>query len=75
MKRAYCAHTTNPNTPESDKLPKVLHDVTVKITVIDRAYEEVVRIMSQAPDTAIREINDMSDADYLALERVNYPQI
>ena len=73
MKQAYCAHTTYPNTPETDKLPKVFHDVTVRISVIGAAYEETVRLMSQAPDTAIREVNEMNDADYLALERVRKP--
>lgn len=59
--RAVSAATTYPNTPESDKEPKVWHTVTVEFQ--DGSVRKYLHY-SQAPDTAIREVNEM-ETDYV----------
>lgn len=67
MRRAYCSHTSFPNTPETDKLPEVEHTVHVKL---DGGSEEKVRIMAREPEDAINRVNSLDDATYAALRRV-----
>jgi hypothetical protein len=67
MRHAYAAHTSYPNTPETDKLPEVDHDVTVKL---GDGREEVVRIGASDPLVAIDKVNSLDDVAYNNLRRV-----
>ena len=72
MRNVLCSHTTNPNTPESDKLPEVLHDVRVRIP--DEEFEGctkivTVQIMARDPGYAIDKVKAMSDEEFNALPR------
>ena len=67
MRRAYCSYTAQPNTPETDKMPEVMHLVDVKL---DNGSEEQVRIMAREPQTAIEKVNSLDDTAYAALGRV-----
>jgi len=67
MRQVICAGTTHPNSLDTDKLRKVLHDADVRVSV---TKIERVRFMSQDPMTAIDELNAMSDEAYNLLERV-----
>ena len=65
--RAYCAHTSHPNTKETDALPVVEHNVTVKL---DNGKEEVVCIEASDPGDAISKVNAMDEQSYKLLRRV-----
>lgn len=65
--RACAAHTSFPNTPESDRQRCVMHDVTVRT---EDGKEETVRLLAEAPDTAIDMVNRMSPALFATLARV-----
>lgn len=61
------AHTSYPNTPESDQLPEVLHDVCVEV---QGGTHEIVRLMAVCPMDAIERVREMSAEDYAQLQRV-----
>ncbi|MGF6641833.1 hypothetical protein [Paraburkholderia sp. MM6662-R1] len=66
--RAFSAHTTHPNTPESDRQRTVEHDVTVALS---DGTSEVVRIQAVDPMEAIDAVNHLIDTPaYAALPRV-----
>lgn len=66
MHQAVSAHTSFPNTPESDRLPEVDHDVTVRLS----HAEEVVRIQASDPLVAIDKVNSLDFTAYHNLRRV-----
>lgn len=65
--RPISACTSNPNTPASDLLPAVDHDVTV---VRPDGRQEVVRLCAACPMTAMDLIHAMDMAEFNALPRV-----
>ena len=67
MRIAKSACTSFPNTKETDLLPEVAHDVTVRA---DSGLMETVRLMASDPVGAIYKVNTMSDHDYELLERI-----
>jgi hypothetical protein len=67
MRRAYCSHTAQPNTPESDKLPEVEHVVFVKL---NSDVEEKVLINASDPMVAINKVNSLDDVTYNNLKRI-----
>ena len=67
MRRAYCSHTSQPNTPESDKLPEVGHVVFVKL---NSETEEKVLINASDPMVAIDKVNSLDDVAYNNLRRI-----
>lgn len=71
MRNVLCSHTTNPNTPESDKLPEVLHDVRVRVTDGRGPGTKIitVRVMARDPGYAIDKVKAMSDEEFNALPR------
>lgn len=54
------AETSFPNTPESDAMPKVWHDVHVMVD----GRRRIVRLLSAAPDSAIAELREMEDGEF-----------
>lgn len=67
MRRAYCSHVAQPNTPESDRLPEVMHVVHVKL---DTGSEEKVLISASEPIVAIDKVNSLEDVAYNNLRRI-----
>lgn len=57
--RVLSAHTSFPNTPETDLLSEVLHDV--KVMLVKSGEELVVRIMAPCPMTAMEKVVHLSE--------------
>ena len=70
MRRAYCSKTTHPNDRETDKNPQVLNDVEVFLDE-SGGKKETVRLMAPDPLEAIHVVNEMDDAAYESLPRVD----
>lgn len=66
-RRALSAHLTNPDTPESDALDEVMHDVNVVID--EHGTIEAVQLLAVDPIAAMQAIDVMKDAAYRQLQR------
>lgn len=67
LRTVVSAHTSFANTPESDQLQRVMHDVAVNLA---SGGVEVVRVSATDPGEAIDLVGRIPDAEYLALPRV-----
>jgi len=65
------ARTAQRNTPETDEMPEVPHLVTGH----DASGPWVVRIMAEAPDTALDIVSTMPEEDFKLLPRVEDPDV
>ena len=64
--RVVGAHVSRPNTPESDGLPEVEHDVAVALS---SRSTEIVRVFAACPMAAIEKVRTMSAIEYSTLHR------
>jgi hypothetical protein len=64
--RAFSARTAQPNTPETDKKPKVLHKVNVET---DKGKVTVL-VMSTDPVEAIKDVNNMTQEEFDKLTKI-----
>lgn len=67
LRTVVSARTSFANTPESDQLARVMHDVTVSLA---ESTVEVVRISATDPGEAIDIVGRIPSAEYLALPRI-----
>jgi len=71
MNNVLCAHTSGPNTIETDKQPEVLHDVRVRAVNGRGPGTSIitVQIMAKEPGHAIDKIKAMSEEEFATLPR------
>ena len=67
MFRVVSAHTTNPNTPESDKLPRVMHTVSIRFDGETEMKE--VQLMAADPLDAMDRVRLMDQEHLLKIAR------
>ena len=69
-RQVWSGYAAQPNTPETDAMPQVLHHVGVRVITDGVELNETVELLAADPQDAMDKVKAMSDATYARLKRV-----